>query len=267
MSVPPKPPSGPSGGMYQQPGGPEFAYAPQPQPQNTWGLMGLIISVIGLVGSCGLLSPIGLLLSIIGMFKEPRGMAVGGLIVGLIGTIFLAVAGLAIIGMFLAMMGLIAVASTALEHATQYAPLIDAQVVLADAWGDKDGLPDEKTGNQLLAGKTDKWGKAIKYETDGTKYSLRSAGKDSKFNTADDVVWGPFREVVRPSRFDARDPSKYPDDVLDKLPPDVREEIRKAKKLKNRTEVLPDQADPKSNQSSDGAASVANSPLSAGDNK
>ena len=61
MSVPPQP----------------YAQQPVPQvvvthpPSNTMGIAGFITSLLGIV-SCGVLSPIGLILSVIGLFKQPR---------------------------------------------------------------------------------------------------------------------------------------------------------------------------------------------------
>ena len=58
---------------------------------NSMGLAGFILSLLGFF-TCGLLSPIGLILSIIGMFKPPRGFAVVGMILGIIGSKWLLIA-------------------------------------------------------------------------------------------------------------------------------------------------------------------------------
>jgi hypothetical protein len=62
------------------------ANVPPRRQSNGWGLAGFIVSLVGFI-SCGCLSPIGLLLSIIGLFKEPRGFAIAGLVLGLLGSI------------------------------------------------------------------------------------------------------------------------------------------------------------------------------------
>ena len=262
MSVPPKPAPERPGGIYPQPAGAAYA-APQPQPQNTWGLIGLILSVIGLIGSCGLLSPIGLILSTIGLFKEPRGMAIAGFIVGLIGTLFLALVGFAFIMMFLAMIGLVSATATVFEQAASYVPMFEAQTVLARDWKE-DGIPDEKTGNELLANQFDIWGNPIKYETDGKSFTLRSAGKDEIMGNSDDLTLGPFTEVQRPDNFDTRDPSQYPDDVIDKMPPKIREQMRKEKERMNQRELVPGPDDSKSGGQSASASGAAES-ATAGD--
>ena len=64
---------------------------------NGLGLAGFIVSLFGLL-TCGTLSPIGFLLSVIGVFKSPRGFAIAGSILGALGSVWLAVAGLAMLG-------------------------------------------------------------------------------------------------------------------------------------------------------------------------
>lgn len=54
---------------------------------NSMGLAGFIISLVGWV-SCGVLCPIGLVLSLIGLRKQPRGFAVAGVILGGLGCIW-----------------------------------------------------------------------------------------------------------------------------------------------------------------------------------
>ena len=70
-------------------------YVPQ-NPRNGLGLAGFITSIVGWI-TFGLLCPIGLLLSIIALFKAPRGFAIAGLVIGVLGSAFLWVFGLTII--------------------------------------------------------------------------------------------------------------------------------------------------------------------------
>ena len=69
--------------MSQMP--PPLSFA-QPRQTNGLGIAGFVVSLVGLI-SCGVLSPIGLLLSIIAMFRAPRGFAIAGLVIGLAGSI------------------------------------------------------------------------------------------------------------------------------------------------------------------------------------
>lgn len=73
---------------------------PQPQPnpysgkpvvlpppkENGLGIAGFIVSAIGII-TCGVPSIFGVILSAIGLGKEPKGMAIAGLILGLIGLV------------------------------------------------------------------------------------------------------------------------------------------------------------------------------------
>lgn len=61
------------------------------RPSNSMGVAGFIISLVGWV-SCGILCPIGLVLSLIGLRKQPRGFAVAGVILGVLGTIWAVIA-------------------------------------------------------------------------------------------------------------------------------------------------------------------------------
>lgn len=52
---------------------------------NSLGVAGLIVSIAGFF-TCGMLSPIGLLLSLVGLLKAPRGAAIAGSILGFFGS-------------------------------------------------------------------------------------------------------------------------------------------------------------------------------------
>src|SRR5215218_10075365 len=73
---------------------PDLNYqTPYAQRGNGLGTAGFIVSIIGLF-ACGTLGPVGLTLSAFGMRKEPRGLAIAGLVIGIVGTLEL----LALIG-------------------------------------------------------------------------------------------------------------------------------------------------------------------------
>lgn len=55
---------------------------------NGLGVAGFVLSLIGLL-SCGLLSPVGLILSLAGLSKEPSGLAVAGTIIGGLGSLWI----------------------------------------------------------------------------------------------------------------------------------------------------------------------------------
>ena len=68
---------------------------------NTLGLVGFIVSIVGLLtGGC--LAPIGLVLSIIAVFKQPRGFAIAGIVISLIGLLVFLVLLLPVVLVFVA---------------------------------------------------------------------------------------------------------------------------------------------------------------------
>lgn len=65
---------------------PQPDYAPQPQ-SNGLGLAGFIVSLSGTLLTCGVVAPVGLILSLVALRKEPRGFAIAGAVIGAIGTL------------------------------------------------------------------------------------------------------------------------------------------------------------------------------------
>jgi hypothetical protein len=161
----------------------------QPEPTNGLGVAGFIVSLVGLVVTCGLLCPLGLLLSLFALFKRPRGFAFAGTVIGLVGTAF-------IIGVF----GLFATAvATRARHTVVEEKTADTESVLAEAediidryFIDNGQLPEDIEGNKLLVELVDGWGGSIRYDRlDEQRYLVRSPGEDGEFDTDDDVVSGP----------------------------------------------------------------------------
>ena len=79
------------------PQGPSVVVVQAPSREtNRLGVLGFVISVIGFL-TCGFASPIGLILSFIGMFFEPRGLAIAGFILGVLGLSWLILFGFVIL--------------------------------------------------------------------------------------------------------------------------------------------------------------------------
>ena len=53
-----------------------------PPPSNTMGIVGLVLGCCSFA-TCGLLAPLGIVFSGIGMRREPRGLAIAGLIISI----------------------------------------------------------------------------------------------------------------------------------------------------------------------------------------
>ncbi len=169
------------------------SYVPKvlPPPQeNGFGIAGFIASIIGVV-TCGSLSIFGVILSTIGLKKEPKGLAVAGLILGLIGLVELVGFG------FLAYAGYQtaqSVGSTFNQFANK-ALLQQKAMEVASKWEEDETLPSQADGDEIMSSTTDLWGNVIEYETDGSTFSIRSPGQDGIAYNADDIVVGPFADA------------------------------------------------------------------------
>lgn len=161
----------------------------QPPPSNGLGMTGFILSITGLVVCAGFICPIGLVMSMIALGKEPRGFAIAGTIIGLLGSLMAAsillVAfgtvgnGWAIQNMFNTNM---------VTHNNMYAATVEIDQYYTN---NNQTLPDEPTGTSLMANHVDEWGTSFKYvptSQHGGDYDLISAGPDLQFNTNDDIV-------------------------------------------------------------------------------
>jgi len=71
----------------------------QREPVNGVGSAGFTISLLGLF-TCGLLSPLGLFVSLLGVWRRPRDMAISGAVMGTIGSLWLWLAGMALLWSF-----------------------------------------------------------------------------------------------------------------------------------------------------------------------
>lgn len=152
---------------------------------NLMGAWGFGVSLFGLFFTFGLLCPLGFLLSFLGLFSPRRGFAVAGLILGGIGTLFVA-AGL----------GTIAVAASTLHHYRVEVPKIEktrevlnTACVEIESYRQENGnLPEGIEGNKLVLKYEDAFGNPVRYEPeDNGDYGIRSAGHDGKFDTSDDL--------------------------------------------------------------------------------
>lgn len=168
---------------------PTTVLPPKP-PSNGLGIAGFVVSLAGFI-ACPFVAPIGLLLSFIAVFREPRGFAIAGLVLGLLSSIGMLVL-LIVLGAVLA----VAVAAMAAhglpgldaafemikigDQARVHRRLNGAYPVSMDAMGAA-LAPDERT---------DWWGRPYAYtlSADGTEFSLRSLGPDGQAETNDDIV-------------------------------------------------------------------------------
>lgn len=175
----------------------------QPPKENGFGLAGFIVSIAGLV-LCGIPSIIGVILSMIGLGKEPKGLAIAGLILGLIGLVEVAVVGFLTFSAYQVAQN----AGTFFQEIAIEAQLNEHASAIGNEWESSSQIPTQSEGDELLKGQRDMIGNQIVYETDGTSFSLRSAGADGTLQTDDDITVGPFSDVesTRDLQFD---PSEF----------------------------------------------------------
>ncbi|MEW4565710.1 hypothetical protein AB1K70_24525 [Bremerella sp. JC770] len=161
------------------------SHRPKSSSTNVLGAWGFGISLFGLLMTFGLLCPLGLMLSFLGLFAKKRGIAIAGTIIGGIGTSIVAVG-----------IGSIAMAASAVHHYQVEVPKIEqTRVVLDQACveiesyrQENNKLPEGIEGNKLVLKFEDAFGNAVRYEPeeDG-KFAIRSAGIDGQFDTRDDL--------------------------------------------------------------------------------
>ncbi len=149
----------------------DFALEFQQPRSNTLGLVGFILSFC--------LSPIGLILSLIGLGKPPRGFAIAGVVIGLLGTCVWIGGGMVIY-----------IGYQAVIQAQQVTERVAAvQVALAGAKGPDGKYPADLSSLNLGANSTDPWGHPFTYERspDGLGYLLSTPGKDGVADNGDDL--------------------------------------------------------------------------------
>jgi hypothetical protein len=152
-------------------------------PPNNLGLAGFIISILGLI-SCGVLAPIGLIVSLIGLTKRPRGFAIAGTIIGIIGSVFLALVG---VGIVLGLLGLGAAAKHLQEVATTHEQAMKLYVDLDQQRQRGGAALDATAANAVAARYNDGWGTPLRAVVAGDAIDILSAGRDKQFDTDDDV--------------------------------------------------------------------------------
>ena len=161
-----------------------------PQQQNGLGLTGFIISLVGLF-LCGIPSLIGLVVSTLALKKQPKGLAVAGLILGLLGIIEL----VAFAFLTYSTYQITKNVGATLQILNVEMQLKSEAIEIGAQWESTGVIPTLDEGTELIGDESDLFGNPIEYETDGASFSLRSAGPDGLSQTEDDIVVGPFDEA------------------------------------------------------------------------
>lgn len=164
-----------------------------PPPTNGLAIAGFICALLGLE-SGGVLSPVGLILSLVALGREPRGFAIAGVILGLLGTcaglIALLFFGAAILGILGLGAAATVLALSEPEKTELFADSIAITRAIETHRAANDRLPEslDELNFHSRAVLVDPWGNAYRYVHDpgsGT-YGLFSNGPDGLPGTEDD---------------------------------------------------------------------------------
>lgn len=159
---------------------------------NGMGLTGFILSLISLIGCAGILSPFSLIFSLIGLQKEPKGFAIAGLVLSIIGMLWFGLfffGGL--IGIVLGMIGLgilVAIVALAAQVGQNAVDIVESVRDYYEAEGRVPAMLSEL--DMEPASLTDNWGNRFIYvpSENGREFLLVSAGPDEDYGTEDDWI-------------------------------------------------------------------------------
>lgn len=166
----------------------EMTYTEPPRQSNGLGIAGFVVSLVALVTCLLPLSPIGMILSCVAIFRRPRGFAIAGLVLGLLGTLIVIVFTVFILAVgFSLAAGIVMLASMLGGNAlTVYGSIEDHYENTGALPASLDDLSLSSTA--LL----DNHGAPFRYiqTEDGGAYWLISDGPDGLPDTTDDSwVW------------------------------------------------------------------------------
>jgi type II secretory pathway pseudopilin PulG len=164
---------------------------PEQGDKNTIGLVGFILVMIGVVGFCFgpalLLGVAGTILCAIGVRKQPRSLALAGLIVGIIETLVFVVV-VVILGLIIGggLFGakLLANVATTINNGAHAHNAVEHYRAMNGV------LPDKlEDCSEIGSYGVDGWGHPFRYTPDVTAgtFKLTSDGADGKPGTGDDV--------------------------------------------------------------------------------
>ncbi len=162
---------------------------------NGLGLAGFLLSLVGFL-SCGLLSPVGLILSLVALGRQPRGFAVAGVVLGLIGSCGIIIGLILILFLPLLLVGILATAGVGAAISSALGPDFEIRIdTLAIREGInqivQDGDPIPSDVDQLTDLpeflRRDPWDRPYSiYEIPSNEFIIVSYGEDAVFGTSDD---------------------------------------------------------------------------------
>ena len=166
-----------------------------PEEANGFGLAAFVVS-IGSLFLCGIPAMIGILLSLIGLRRKPRGLAMAGLVISTVALGEMLALGLGTYSVYTGYQAWPKEKNVIKLYfnpeSGSHGPLMRETIKIGWFWKRNGTLPDKAAGQALVAGSLDDYGAQLVYETDDVSFSVRSSGPDGELNTADDSVYGPF---------------------------------------------------------------------------
>ncbi len=187
-----------------------YPAAPVESNASTWNglaVFGFCLSLIGLFIPTGIVSLLGLLISLVALTRPPRGFAIFGVLLGLLGTLFwftLMIA-LLVAGMLgaIAMLIVMAVFFVFVQPETLAVSSDMMNILIASAEHEKErgALPESVDDLELeRMHRIDPWGMPYRLVlTDDRELPLDivSAGPDGEFDTDDDIRLSRIDEYLR----------------------------------------------------------------------
>ncbi len=159
---------------------------------NWWGFNGMWISVASLM-TAGFLSPVPLLISLVGLRRPGKKMALTGTLISLAGVVLATslVAGVIASARHHQHACLAARHQAALRQEIKQTQSLlslarEELVVYRDE--NQGELPNDIDANILVIKHIDPWGESLRYDAEINHGVVRSAGPDRKFDSSDDVV-------------------------------------------------------------------------------
>lgn len=148
---------------------------PQQPSSNTLGIVGFVLAFC--------VSPLGLLISLVALAKPPRGFAIAGTVIGLLGTIAWVLVGMA---MFVGGGAMFKGFGLGMDYS-----VVESQLKSYATSHNGEFPTDLATAGVPEGGRKDPWDREYKFERaeDGKSWTLTSASFDGQFGTPDDVVF------------------------------------------------------------------------------
>ena len=155
---------------------------------NWWGFNGMWMSAASLL-SAGFLSPVPLLISLVGLRRPGRKMAATGTVISLGG---IALASVIVMNMISHQNH----RQMARQNRVVHKQVLQTKTMITAAGAeilefreDNNGLlPDSVEGNISVIKHIDPWDNSLRFDVESDQAVIRSAGPDRKFDTRDDVT-------------------------------------------------------------------------------